>query len=149
MKPDNLLIDVNGHVKLTDFGLSRVGFIGRRAVGIGDSSLSKHLRSNSPNLLEESPGIRSYMTRRESVASIGASDAQVFGSRLTEKMDSSAGKRMVGTPDYLAPESILGLGQGVSVDWVCIAYIVGSRCDIIRICPRNPSIQCTKSPSGF
>lgn len=30
MKPDNLLIDQNGHLKLTDFGLSRIGFLDRR-----------------------------------------------------------------------------------------------------------------------
>ncbi|AEY95735.1 FACR218Wp [Eremothecium gossypii FDAG1] len=29
LKPDNLLIDSNGHVKLTDFGLSRIGLIQR------------------------------------------------------------------------------------------------------------------------
>jgi len=29
-------------------------------------------------------------------------------------------KVFVGTPDYLAPESILGLGQDSSVDWVII-----------------------------
>ncbi|KAK9463629.1 uncharacterized protein V1516DRAFT_645170 [Lipomyces oligophaga] len=31
LKPDNLLIDKNGHLKLTDFGLSRMGLIGRQA----------------------------------------------------------------------------------------------------------------------
>jgi hypothetical protein len=30
LKPDNLLIDHNGHLKLTDFGLSRIGFLDRR-----------------------------------------------------------------------------------------------------------------------
>ncbi|RKO84321.1 kinase-like domain-containing protein, partial [Blyttiomyces helicus] len=75
MKPDNLLIDQHGHVKLTDFGLSRVGFLGRRA---RDSSLNP----------------------------------------------SSSGRTFVGTPDYLAPESILGLGQGTSVDWWAVGVIL-------------------------
>jgi hypothetical protein len=38
---------------------------------------------------------------------------------LLEKLEErKREKKLVGTPDYLAPESILGLGQGVSVDWV-------------------------------
>jgi serine/threonine protein kinase len=30
----------------------------------------------------------------------------------------------VGTPDYLAPESILGLGQSTAVDWVYLFYFI-------------------------
>ena len=42
LKPDNLLIDCNGHLRLTDFGLSRMGFIGRRL----DSKTRSSLRVN-------------------------------------------------------------------------------------------------------
>lgn len=42
LKPDNLLIDAEGHVKLTDFGLSRMGLVRRHK---GTSSKSKFLSS--------------------------------------------------------------------------------------------------------
>lgn len=38
LKPDNLLIDHAGHLKLTDFGLSRIGFLGREGFGTTTSA---------------------------------------------------------------------------------------------------------------
>ncbi len=75
LKPDNIVIGRTGHIKLTDFGLSKIGLMNRTA------------------LIETS------------VAS-------------TEEGG------VLGTPDYIAPEVILGQGYGPAVDWWSIGIIL-------------------------
>ncbi|KAF9058053.1 hypothetical protein BJ165DRAFT_1333851 [Panaeolus papilionaceus] len=180
LKPDNLLIDAHGHLKLTDFGLSRIGLLGRqtREAQLGGRPLSRYnSRSRppsidsaylaSPILYPDSASGGSYFSQRTSaVPRIGNSPyftpiddfgessgsesitglyhgprrsgkldspLQSFATELTTDLrshsNSSGGtppgeQKFVGTPDYLAPETILGLrGDDAAVDWWALGVI--------------------------
>lgn len=162
MKPDNLLIDQNGHLKLTDFGLSRIGFLDRRVRDELTTSYNDHAQPHSPapsrsGTPPQSPadlpstpngGYRhSYFSllfdqdqqhssnNDESPTPIETRAAEQHGHHrhlstvISESINSSSivkqskndtPKTAVGTPDYLAPESILGTGQDSMVDWVIL-----------------------------
>ncbi|KAI7743518.1 hypothetical protein M8C21_010100 [Ambrosia artemisiifolia] len=89
MKPDNLLIGHDGHIKLTDFGLSKVGLI------------------NSTEDLSGTSGSR----------------APVYGENEVTT-ENGQKQSVVGTPDYLAPEILLGVGHGATADWWSVGVIL-------------------------
>ncbi|GMM36050.1 protein kinase [Saccharomycopsis crataegensis] len=238
LKPDNFLIDSNGHLKLTDFGLSRMGLVGRQyrhqnagngningSAGISFDSegnlplsnpanskkstpivplLSEHKRSisyassisssdsgnnnsgsnflfnnshnsdaksnsinhNSPttawfenlmkqeksnsgltgsprsnslaalnnNLLSNDVGgspVLKPLHRSNSQTSFALLDDDISLNNQTPKnfalfnpSSSAETRRFVGTPDYLAPETIEGLGQNEASDWWSLGCIL-------------------------
>ncbi|KAK6926364.1 Protein kinase domain, partial [Dillenia turbinata] len=97
LKPDNLLIGPDGHIKLTDFGLSKVGLI------------------NSTDDLSGTPA--------GSTTFLGDNCSKATGQQ-SMKREERQKHAVVGTPDYLAPEILLGMGHGATADWWSIGVIL-------------------------
>ncbi|KAK1316475.1 Serine/threonine-protein kinase AtPK2/AtPK19 [Acorus calamus] len=124
LKPDNLLINHDGHIKLTDFGLSKVGLI------------------NSTDDLS-GPDI-------SCTAVVGDEQPIECAVQQKQKREQRQKQSAVGTPDYLAPEILLGMGHGPTADWWSVGIILFEL--LVGIPPFNAEhpqpIQCWRYSSS-
>ncbi|CAG9466195.1 unnamed protein product [Pedinophyceae sp. YPF-701] len=106
IKPDNLLLDENGHMRLSDFGLCKP---------IDPTAL--------PTLAED----EEYPEGGGAMPSAGVqATARPRGEQLAHWQ---ANRRKlafstVGTPDYIAPEVLLKKGYGMECDWWSVGAIM-------------------------
>ncbi|KAG2090589.1 serine threonine protein kinase [Suillus discolor] len=128
LEPDNLLIDQHGHLKLTDFGLRRIGLLGRQTCEPMDMGNTSGATTRNFALSDDASesGPESIYNHHSRQSRAGESRLQLFAMKLTTDLRSyylgghtpPREQKFVDTPDYLAPETILGLcGDHAAVDW--------------------------------
>jgi len=102
IKPDNLLFDKDGHIKLSDFGLC-TGLQNNRL-----TALYKTLEGENKELTKED--LKS-LNRKEKIASWKTKRRVLAFST-------------VGTPDYIAPEVFMQKGYSKECDWWSVGVIM-------------------------
>lgn len=139
LKPDNILISNDGHLQLTDFGLSKFGAEKREfdrslLFRFSQSSLIFPSSFSTPKrevTLKVTSSVPTTPPNNSSILSIinsnnngsNGKDDSNNGNFNSPPSTKNLGRRLVGTPHYIAPESLLKSDYSPAVDWWAVGVI--------------------------
>jgi len=138
LKPDNILLNKNGHIKLTDFGLSEVGVQKHTKVkkaakrnSIFNSLTAKTTATLDRRLSLMVPSTTSSLVKKNNDKPAPAILSDEFSTipevdeEATENLAPKNGNRVIGTPDYMAPEVINGTCyDDPCIDWWSVGVLL-------------------------
>jgi serine/threonine kinase 38 len=123
LKPDNVLLDWNGHLKLTDLGLCKKVDINPAP---GMQGYDRTHTIGSPLPVSEAVSVHSSTAQeihRNQTPNASHSSTPTGASKPTHR-ERNLAYSTVGTPDYIAPEVLLQHGYGKSCDWWSLGVIM-------------------------
>jgi len=135
LKPDNILLDWTGHIKLIDLGLCKKVEYTRVSTAetstAGSAAGKGNFKSSKEAAEEEALNVHIAEAQRqlESGTFVPSNDETMYQTMRKEGKKSVHRERVlaystVGTPDYIAPEVLGNGGYGMDCDWWSLGIIM-------------------------